>query len=255
MRHMLEGENLALCVGRQGHVVGDSQWNLIYCSKTIEDLNLFYRGGNVNFPLYRYFTAADRRTNISRELIECLANAHRNEPSPEDVFHYVYAVLHAPSYREKYAEFLRRDFPRVPFPVERDLFVKIASLGVRLAELHLLTSRELDQPSCQFPVQGEMKVTKKKADGFRYDSDMHRMYINKTQYFSPIPPEVYEYRIGGYQVCDKWLKDRKERCLKTEEVRTYCRMVTAIGHTIRIQAELDTLYPDVEKDLVSISAE
>ena len=146
MRHMLEGENLALCVGRQGHVVGDSQWNLIYCSKTIGDLNLFYRGGNVNFPLYRYFTAADRRTNISRELIECLANAHRNEPSPEDVFHYVYAVLHAPSYREKYAEFLRRDFPRVPFPVERDLFVKIASLGVRLAELHLLTSRELDQP-------------------------------------------------------------------------------------------------------------
>ena len=137
------------------------------------------------------FTAADRRTNISRELIECLANAHRNEPSPEDVFHYVYAVLHAPSYREKYAEFLRRDFPRVPFPVERDLFVKIASLGVRLAELHLLTSRELDQPSCQFPVQGEMKVAKKKADGFRYDSDMHRMYINKTQYFSPIPPGIW----------------------------------------------------------------
>ena len=81
------------------------------------------------------------------------------------------------------------------------------------------------------------------------------MYINKTQYFGPVPERVYEYRIGGYQVCDKWLKDRKERRLKTEDIQTYCRMVTAIGHTIAIQKELDELYPDVEKDLVSIPAE
>ena len=82
-----------------------------------------------------------------------------------------------------------------------------------------------------------------------------QMHINKTQYFGPIPPDVYEYRIGGYQVCDKWLKDRKERRLELKDIQTYCRMVTAINSTIVIQEELDTLYPEVEKDLVSISTE
>ena len=72
------------------------------------------------------------------------------------------------------------------------------------------------------------------------------MYINKTQYFGPIPAEVYEYRIGGYQVCDKWLKDRKDCRLELCDIRTYCRMVTAIGQTIAIQQELDMVYADVE---------
>ncbi len=100
-----------------------------------------------------------------------------------------------------------------------------------------------------------MVVARTKAQGFRYDPDAERMYINKRQYFGPIPADVYEYRIGGYQVCDKWLKDRKERRLETNDIQTYCRMVTALGHTIAIQQELDKLYPDVEKDLVSIPAE
>ena len=71
------------------------------------------------------------------------------------------------------------------------------------------------------------------------------MYVNKTQYFGPVPPEVYEYQIGGYQVCDKWLKDRKERRLNLDDIRTYCRMVTAIGLTLTIQQELDMVYADV----------
>ena len=135
------------------------------------------------------------------------------------------------------------------------MFSRVADLGARLTDLHLLKSPELDKPTCRFDGQGDLNVAKTKAHGFRYDSDLERMYINKTQYFGPIPKSIYEYRIGGYQVCDKWLKDRKERRLELKDIQTYCRMVTAIGKTIEIQNELDTLYPDVEKDLVTIPTE
>ncbi|MDE2997735.1 MAG: N-6 DNA methylase [Gemmatimonadota bacterium] len=253
MSHMLPGNNLALCVGRQGQVVGDGEWNLVYCSETVGDFNLFYRGGNANFPLYLFTTPSDRRQNLSREVNEILAQKHDRTPLPEDIFHYIYAILYAPAYREKYAEFLRREFPRVPFTTDREVFTKIADLGARLTKLHLLTSSELDPPTCRFEGKGETTVAKTKADGFYYDPDSERKYVNKTHYFGPIPQNVYHYRIGGYQVCYKWLKDRKGRRL--DDYQTYCRIVTAIGKTIEIQKELDTLYPDVEKDLVTISAE
>ena len=266
MRHMLAGENRALGIGRQGHVVGAGEWNLIYCSQTIEDFNLFYRGGNVNFPLYLYpaadrddlfahHEASEQQPNLNPKLVETLTEAHGQAPSPEEIFHYIYAILHAPTYREKYAEFLRTDFPRIPFTKDRALFADLAALGTRLADLHLLTSPELDPPTCRFEGQGDAVVARTKAQGFNYDTDAQRMYINKTQYFGPVSPEAYEYQIGGYQVCDKWLKDRKERRLDLDDIRTYCRMVTAIGLTLAIQQELDTVYADVENNLVLISAE
>ena len=126
-------------------------------------------------------------------------------------------------------------------------------MGARLTELHLLTSSELEPPTCRFVGQGEMTVAKTKSEGFCYESSSERMYVNKTKYFGPIPKDVYEFRIGGYQVCDKWLKDRKGRRL--DDYQAYCKMVTAIGKTIEIQKELDTLFPDVEKDLVMIQGE
>ena len=266
MQNMLAGENLALCVGRQGHVVGAGEWNLIYCSQTIEDFNLFYRGGNVNFPLYLYPTAdrddlfahheaSERQPNLNPKLVAALTEAHGQVPSPEEIFHYIYAILHAPSYREKYAEFLRTDFPRVPFAGTRKLFANTATLGSRLAALHLLNSPELDPPTCRFEGQGDAVVVRTKAQGFRYDADEQRMYVNKTQYFGPVPSEVYEYQIGGYQVCDKWLKDRKERRLNLDDIRTYCRMVTAIGLTLMLQKRMGGLYLEVEKNLLPSVAE
>ena len=263
MQNMLAGENLALCVGRQGHVVGAGEWNLIYCSQTIEDFNLFYRGGNVNFPLYLYPTAdrddlfahheaSERQPNLNPKLVAALTEAHSQTPSPEEIFHYIYAILHAPSYREKYAEFLRTDFPCVPVAGTRKLFANISALGTRLTDLHLLNSPELDPPTCRFEGQGDATVARTKAQGFRYDADEQRMYVNKTQYFGPVPSEVYEYQIGGYQVCDKWLKDRKERRLNLDDIRTYCRMVTAIGLTLTIQQELDMVYADAEGNCVTV---
>ena len=123
-------------------------------------------------------------------------------------------------------------------------------MGARLTVLHLLDSLELDTPTCRFEGDGDAVVARTKTQGFRYDADAQRVYINKTQYFGPVPSEVHNYRIGGYQVCDKWLKDRKNRRLDLDDIRTYCRMVTAIGLTLSIQKELDKLYSETEKDVV-----
>ena len=146
-------------------------------------------------------------------MVTALAKAHGRQPSPEAIFHYVYAVLHAPAYRNKYTQFLRTDFPHIPFTTDKDLFDKLADLGSRLVALHLLESPELDPPACRFDGEGNAMVARTKAQGFRYDPAEQRMYVNRTQYFSPLSAEVYQYRIGGYQVCEKWLKDRKERRL------------------------------------------
>ena len=108
-------------------------------------------------------------------------------PSPEEIFHYVYRhSVFSPAYRAKYAEFLRTDFPHVPFTSDRELFIEVAALGERLTALHLLTSPELDPPICRFEGQGDAVVGRTKAQGFRYDAEEQRMYINKAQYFGPV---------------------------------------------------------------------
>ena len=257
MRHMLAGENLALCIGRQGQVVGGEIWNLAFCSVCAEDFNLFYRGGNVNFPLFLYSSVdqgdifahherAERQPNLNAELVRELAGAFGEEPAPEDIFHYVYAVLYAPSYREKYAEFLRIDFPRIPFTSDYELFKQMAELGRRLVDLHLLRSPELDPPIARFQGEGDGEVKTGKK-GLRYDPESERVYINETQYFEGVPPEVWEYQIGGYQVGHKWLKDRKGRKLSAAEIRTYCHIVTALAKTVKVQNAVDELFAPVEK--------
>ncbi len=171
---------------------------------------------------------------------------------PKDIFHYIYAVLYADTYREKYAEFLKIDFPRIPFTTNFELFQTLAALGKRLVYLHLLRSEELDPPTARFQGQGDSRVARTKNQGFRYEPGEERVYVNKTQYFEPVPLELWEYQIGGYQVLAKWLKDRRERRLTLEEIKTYCRVVTAIKRTITLQEEIDALYPEAESQIVEM---
>jgi len=200
--------------------------------------------------LFSHLEPAGRQPNLNPDIVAALAAAYGQAPTPEAIFNYVYAVLYAPAYREKYAEFLRLDFPRIPFTTDRGLFEALAALGGRLVGLHLLKSAELDPPAARFEGQGDGGVARSKGQGFRYDADAGRVYINKTPYFAPVPVAVWEYRIGGYQVCEKWLKDRGERRLELEDVRAYCRIVTALARTIALQAEIDALYPAVEAETV-----
>ena len=261
MRHMLAGENLGFMMPKQQKdEFGALVTQFISAHKSVAAYDI-----NYHFPLYLYPSAvpddlfahhesAERKPNLSPELVTALAKAHGISPSPEAIFHYVYAVLHAPAYRHKYAQFLRTDFPRIPFTADKNLFDRLAGLGSRLVALHLLESPELDPPACHFVGEGnDTVVARTKAQGFRYDPAEQRMHVNRTKYFGPLSPEVYEYRIGGYQVCEKWLKDRKERRLLTPDIQTYCRMVTAIERTITIQQQLDGLYPNVEQNILQVA--
>jgi very-short-patch-repair endonuclease len=112
--------------------------------------------------------------------------------TPEDIFHYIYAVLYADTYREKYADFLKMDFPRIPFTADFDLFQVFAALGKRLVDLHLLRAEELDPPAARFQGQGDNRIARIKSQGFHYGPEEERVYINKTHYFEPVPMELWE---------------------------------------------------------------
>ena len=138
------------------------------------------------------------------------------------------------------------------FSAPKKLLVTLASLGQRVSDLHLLRSDALDSPVAQFHSEGDNRVARTKRQGYTYDPKTERVYINQEQYFAPVPLEICEYQIGGYQVADKWLKDRKERKLDLDDIKTYCRIITALHHTIALQEEIDALYPDVEAEIVEI---
>lgn len=182
-----------------------------------------------------------------------LAQAYGQEPTPEDIFYYVYAVLYAPAYRAKYAEFMRMDFPRIPFTADATLFARLATLGEKLVGLHLLKSPELDPPACRFEGAGDRRIAKGRKQGLRYEAKAQRVYINAAQYFGPLPEAVWMYRVGGYQVSEKWLKDRQERRLELDDIRAYCRIVTALGRTMELQQQIDALYPEAERHTVTAS--
>jgi predicted helicase len=214
---------------------------------------LYLYPNNDRHDLFAHHEISERRPNLNPKVVGALAAAYGREPTPEEIFYYVYAILYALSYREKYVEFLRMDFPRIPFTADRDVFRAMAALGRRLTALHLLKSPELDPPSARFEGDGNGKVAKSKSQCFSYDHAAQRVYINQTQYFAPVPATVWEYQIGGYRVCEKWLKDRKERKLALDDIRHYCRVVTALARTIEIQRAIDELYPGVEVETIRIS--
>jgi len=217
-------------------------------------------------PLYGYWDidqaallstreTKERRPNLNPDLVAALAQAYGQEPSPEEIFQYVYALLYAPTYREKYAEFLRLDFPRIPFTSDYELFKQMAELGKRLVDLHLLRSPELDPPIAKFQGEGDGKVLGPGKKGLRYDAARERVYISETQYFEGVPPEVWEYQIGGYQVCHKWLKDRADRKLSLDDIRTYCHIATSLSKTLEVQAAVNVLYPEAEMHLLDPGTE
>ena len=247
--------NLGLCIGRQWSSVGSTSYDVVFISENVTDLNLFRRGGTVLFPLYLYSSkekkglfhaeGETREPNIKPEIFKSLSKAYNKEVSSEEIFYYIYAVLYSETYRTKYAEFLKIDFPRMPFTKDYNLFKKMSDYGKMLADLHLLKSTELDSPIARFQGKGDYRVKK-----LKYDDKTGVLYINKEQYFEGISQDVWSYQIGGYQVCDKWLKDRKDRVLSLDEIQTYCRIVTAIQKTIEIQKELDAIYDRIELEII-----
>ncbi|MBI3377390.1 MAG: N-6 DNA methylase [Nitrospirae bacterium] len=262
MQHMLQ-ENLALITHRREEL--DIPYTHFLATNLISEHGcLSTKTTNYHFPLYLYQPKdkpkkkslssvmllfepqaeyGAKKPNLSPVLLEKLSKDFKKEPSPEEIFCYLYAVLYSNIYRTKYAEFLKIDFPRVPFTQDYKLFKKMGGYGEKLVELHLLKSSELDAPTAKFEGKGNDKVEKP-----RYEKG--KLYINKDQYFEGISHEVWEYQIGGYQVCDKWLKDRKGRPLSLDDITHYCKVVTALKKTIEVQSKIDSAYPEIEKEII-----
>ena len=247
MRYLLAGENVALITLRQQS--RDAEWRNVGITNTLAESSVisnYTREIGYVFPLYEYpktkseqgalLPPAGRKENLSAAFLEALAGAVGHEPTPEAVLGYLYAVLHSPTYRARYAEFLKRDFPRVPLPPDKATFDALAQFGSALIDLHLLRDPALNTPSCKYPVAGDHRVER-----VAYDESEQRVWINAAQYFEPVPPEVWAYRVGGYAVCHKWLDDRKGATLSYDERLTYQKMITALERTLALQAQIDAL--------------
>ncbi|RTZ58624.1 MAG: hypothetical protein DSZ31_05470 [Gammaproteobacteria bacterium] len=231
MSHMLKGENLGLLVCRQWNVIGSEIYDTVFITKYITDLNLFRRGGATLFPLYLY-APHGKQPNFTTEFRKYIKNLYGKEPAPEEILYYIYAILYSPTYREKYKEQLKYNFPRIPFAEDYQKFKRLSEFGKKLVKLHLLEDESLNFPSVKFKGKGTNEVEK-----VSYKNG--KVYINKNQYFEPVSEEIWNYKIGGYQVLKKWLSYRKGRKLTLEEIETFMKTVKALEETIKLQEKID----------------
>lgn len=261
MQHMLK-ENVAIISIRKSRSM--ELWNFAFVTNIIASGATSITALDINyvFPLYLYYEKKQKKSNpfmqmmifepetryqskqpnIKQELFEELSKSFKKEVTPEEIFYYTYAVLYSNIYRTKYAEFLKIDFPRIPFTKNYKLFIQLGKLGKRLADLHLLKSEELEKTNLKFPIQGSNRI-----ENVRFDKE--KVWINKEQFFDGIRKEVWQYPIGGYQVCEKWLKDKKNRTINLDDIKTYGKIVTALSKTIDLQKEIDKHFNKVENNL------
>ena len=248
----LKSGNIAFLCMRE--VVIQSGFSHIFITDRISDRRVFLsnRGAPYFFPLYicrdklkghlfdENVSESKRIPNFTDDFLLAIRESLTTEPTPEDIFYYVYAVSHAPVYRKRYDEFLKMDFPRIPLVSNGRLFSKLSTSGRDLVDLHLLRHPELEKTGIGFPVSGSDKVERV----LRKDD---RVYVNESQYFEGLSRDVWQYRVGAYQVMDKYLKDRKGSTLSTDEIEHYMKVAKAIKLTIKLQDKIDQVYPDVEK--------
>ena len=251
-QHMLKSDNISLVLSPQGQAIGGNTWDGVFISNSLTDKNIYRRGGGIVFPLYLYqenMGQEERIVNFNKEMYDKIAKGLNYLPCyddnvlvdptsdyngvlyPQDLFDYIYAVLHSPSYRERYKEFLKIDFPRIPYPTDWEKFRDLAEKGEELRLLHLME----DLPSktgVTFPVAGSLQV-----DCYRWKDN--RVYINSEQYFDGVPESAWNFFIGGYQPAQKWLKDRKGMTLSFEDVKHYGRIIYVLQQTERLMQEID----------------
>ena len=264
MRHMLEGENLAILTSRQ---MGKSGILPSFVTNNLIDAHSITSATSISylFPLYLYTGRKEnapragvnfmmalepkakylvRQPNIDPKIFETLGKRFEKKPTPEEILYYIYGIFYSNIYRTKYAEFLKIDFPRVPFTANHKMFRKMAAYGKELADLHLLKSEKLNNPVAKYRGKGGNDSIEK----IKYSQKEQCVYINSEKYFDGIKPELWNYQIGGYQVLQKFLKDRKGRIM--DDPRHYTRIVTAISETIKLQKKIDEIYTRVEMEIV-----
>jgi len=249
MSNFINKENYALCLMR--NLVNTEDYNTVFISKNIIDIN-YYGFQTYSLALYLYpekstqlstVKQAVRVPNLNEEIVNEIAKklnstfssekeTTENTFAPIDILDYIYAVLHSPTYREKYKEFLKIDFPRVPYPKDKDTFWQLVKLGGEIRQIHLLESPTVEKYITQYPIDGDNVVIKPIFQN-------GKVYINDTQYFDNVPETAWNFYIGGYQPAQKWLKDRKERKLEFEDILHYQKIIVALSETNRLMQEID----------------
>ncbi len=266
MQHFLEGENVGL-VFKVGNAEEKSVPAMV--SKHIIDFRSWSRpgmqGGDYIAPLYLYLEKVkeknsgqyiEKKPNLDKDIVAEIAEkmgltfTHEKEESesafaPLDLLDYIYAVLHSPEYRDTYKEFLKIDFPRVPYPKDAKTFWQLVTLGSELRQLHLLESEKVDHFITRYPAAGDNKITRSIGKGdyklTDHKKEIGRVWINDDQYFDGVPKSAWEFYIGGYQPAQKWLKDRKGRTLDHHDIFHYQKIIVALTETERIMQEIDQI--------------
>jgi hypothetical protein len=278
MQHFFQHDNLGLVTSRltKGENFAHAQMTRhiteVICMSPKTSNNGFV------FPLWLYPRADEdlldaapkqKTANLAPAFVTALIEAVGVTPTPEDTLAYIYAILYAPSYRARYADFLKRDFPRVPLTTDRALFDKLVAIGRELIALH--TMQTVLPRITGFPVAGSNEVAKVRCAAATPPSERRgsmrsiggmqpgeakshpprspfvpkreettgRVWINDAQYFDDVPEAVWDMHIGGYRVAEKWLKDRKGRQLSYDDLTHYQKVVAALARTLDLQALLD----------------
>ena len=226
----------ALVVPRQ---IGSAHWRHVFVAEgpandcLVSDQT---REACYVFPIWRYGVDGLRHDNLSSKFLQSLEDLYDRYYSSEEVLGYIYSVLFSPTYRTRYAEYLRIDFPRIPLPENAGDFENLSSLGWALVKAHLLEG-VLRRGLADYHGRGDHKI-----EGVRYSADENAIHINKTQHFKPVPKAVWEFHIGGYQVLDKYLKSRKGRTLTLDEIGHVARVADSLAFTIDQMAAIDIAY-------------
>ncbi len=244
MLNFIGRENIGLVFCRQ---LASNKWQHAFVTDKITDgsfISLKTKEWNYIAPLYLYPDEKEiqpdksigKRVNFTESFQKYINDLYKFNPTPEQILGYIYAILYAPSFRTKYYEFLKIDFPRIPFTEDENLFKTLSEKGTELISLHLLKT-DFEKSVVNFPVENpDLKV-----ESVKYKDK--KIWFNKTAYFDNVPEAVWKYEIGGYQVLDKWLKERKKHgCTLTgNDLRHFMNICNSLNETIKIQNGIDKL--------------
>jgi predicted helicase len=262
MKQFLKGNNIGLALCKQ-FKTGDNYYHAFISNRIFESSYVSNRTSEITstFPLYLYpetnrqhiiGQSTERTPNLNTDIVKQIADklgltfTNEKETSndtfePIDILDYIYAVLHSPTYREKYKEFLKIDFPRVPYPKDKETFWQLVKLGGEIRQIHLLESPVVEHYITQYPMNGDNVVVKPRFVVAQPPDKIGKVYINDTQYFDHVPQIAWEFYIGGYQPAQKWLKDRKDRKLEFEDILHYQKIIVALTETDRLMKEIDKI--------------
>jgi predicted helicase len=234
MQHIFDKQNKLLLFTR---IWDTGEWSGSFVSSNIADIHSV-GGQTYAVPLYLFDNETSEKTeNFTSEFREFINQKYDRVFSAEQILGYIYAILHSPTYREKYAEELKINFPKILFVATVAEFEKLSALGMQLVQVHLLEEKPVTKRKLR--IYGNDKKTRLQIDLVKYDKKNKWLYVAESVHISPVPVEVWEFEIGGYQVLDKWLKDRREDILSVKEVAYFLQVIEILQFTIEQMQKID----------------